>query len=193
MQTRAAASPRRRSTRPERLREGARARAGAGPRRRPRPRRGPARERPRARGHDGGDPACEPALPRRRGPAADRRAVTELRVIPVEGIPEVAAGDDLAELLAEAAAFEDGDVVVVAQKVVSKSEGRTVGLDDVEPSARARELAADEDPRRLEVILREAARIVRARPPLVIAETRHGFVCASAGGDAPNPPGGGPP
>jgi coenzyme F420-0:L-glutamate ligase/coenzyme F420-1:gamma-L-glutamate ligase len=114
--------------------------------------------------------------------------VTELRVIPVEGIPEVAAGDDLAELLAEAAAFEDGDVVVVAQKVVSKSEGRTVGLDDVEPSARARELAADEDPRRLEVILREAARIVRARPPLVIAETRHGFVCASAGVDASNAP-----
>ena len=114
--------------------------------------------------------------------------MTELRVIPVEGIPEVAAGDDLAALLAEAAAFEDGDVVVVAQKVVSKAEGRTVRLDDVEPSARARELAADEDPRRLEAILREAARIVRARPPLVIAETRHGFVCASAGVDASNAP-----
>ena len=114
--------------------------------------------------------------------------MTELRVIPVEGIPEVAAGDDLAALLAEAAAFEDGDVVVVAQKVVSKAEGRTVRLDEVEPSARARELAADEDPRRLEVILREAARIVRARPPLVIAETRHGFVCASAGVDASNAP-----
>jgi coenzyme F420-0:L-glutamate ligase / coenzyme F420-1:gamma-L-glutamate ligase len=115
--------------------------------------------------------------------------VTELRVIPVEGIPEVRAGDDLAALLAEAAAFEDGDVVVVAQKVVSKAEGRTVRLDEVEPSARARELAAGEDPRRLEVILREAARIVRSRPPLVIAETRHGFVCASAGVDASNAPG----
>ena len=114
--------------------------------------------------------------------------MTELRVIPVEGIPEVAAGDDLAALLAEAAAFEDGDVVVVAQKVVSKAEGRTVRLDDVEPSARARELAAGEDARRLEVILREAARVVRARPPLVIAETRHGFVCASAGVDASNAP-----
>jgi coenzyme F420-0:L-glutamate ligase/coenzyme F420-1:gamma-L-glutamate ligase len=114
--------------------------------------------------------------------------VTELRVIPVEGIPEVAAGDDLAALLAEVAAFEDGDVVVVAQKVVSKAEGRTVRLTDVEPSARARELAAGEDARRLEVILREAARVVRARPPLVIAETRHGFVCASAGVDASNAP-----
>jgi coenzyme F420-0:L-glutamate ligase/coenzyme F420-1:gamma-L-glutamate ligase len=114
--------------------------------------------------------------------------VTELRVIPVEGIPEVTAGDDLAALLAEAASFEDGDVVVVAQKVVSKAEGRTVRLDEVEPSARARELAADEDPRRLEAILREAERIVRARPPLVIAETRHGFVCASAGVDASNAP-----
>jgi len=114
--------------------------------------------------------------------------VTELRVIPVEGIPEVREGDDLAALLAEAAAFEDGDVAVVAQKVVSKAEGRVVSLDGVEPSAAARELAGDEDPRRLEVILREAMRIVRSRPPLVIAETRHGFVCASAGVDASNAP-----
>jgi coenzyme F420-0:L-glutamate ligase / coenzyme F420-1:gamma-L-glutamate ligase len=114
--------------------------------------------------------------------------VTELRVIPVQGLPEVREGDDVGGLLAEAAVFEDGDVVVVAQKIVSKAEGRTVRLDDVEPSARARELAPDEDPRRLEVILREAARIVRTRPPLVIAETRHGFVCASAGVDASNAP-----
>jgi coenzyme F420-0:L-glutamate ligase / coenzyme F420-1:gamma-L-glutamate ligase len=112
--------------------------------------------------------------------------VTELRVIPVEGIPEVHEGDDLAALLAAAAAFEDGDVLVVAQKVVSKAEGRVVSLDGVEPSEAARELAGDEDPRRLEVILRESARIVRSRPPLVIAETRHGFVCASAGVDASN-------
>jgi len=114
--------------------------------------------------------------------------VTELRVIPVEGIPEIREGDDLGDVLADAAAFEDGDVVVVAHKVVSKAEGRTVQLDGVEPSERARELAADEDPRRLEVILRESARIVRERPPLVIAETRHGFVCASAGVDASNAP-----
>jgi coenzyme F420-0:L-glutamate ligase/coenzyme F420-1:gamma-L-glutamate ligase len=79
-------------------------------------------------------------------------------------------------------------VVVLAQKVVSKSEGRVVRLDDVEPTEGARELAGEEDPRRLEVILREAARVVRTRPPLVIAETRHGFVCASAGVDASNAP-----
>jgi coenzyme F420-0:L-glutamate ligase/coenzyme F420-1:gamma-L-glutamate ligase len=112
----------------------------------------------------------------------------ELRVIPVRGLPEVREGDDLAALVAGAAELEDGDVVVVAQKAVSKAEGRVVRLADVEPSARARELAAGEDPRRLEVILREARRVVRARPPLVIAETRHGFVCASAGVDASNAP-----
>jgi coenzyme F420-0:L-glutamate ligase/coenzyme F420-1:gamma-L-glutamate ligase len=71
---------------------------------------------------------------------------------------------------------------------VSKAEGRVVRLAEVEPSAQARDLAAHEDPRRLEVILRESARIVRTRPPLVIAETRHGFVCASAGVDASNAP-----
>jgi coenzyme F420-0:L-glutamate ligase / coenzyme F420-1:gamma-L-glutamate ligase len=115
--------------------------------------------------------------------------VRELRVVPLAGMPEVEEGDDLAALVAAAAELEDGDVVVLAQKVVSKSEGRIVRLDGVEPSERARELAGGEDPRRLEVILRESARVVRSRPPLVIAETRHGFVCASAGVDASNAPG----
>jgi coenzyme F420-0:L-glutamate ligase/coenzyme F420-1:gamma-L-glutamate ligase len=114
----------------------------------------------------------------------------ELRVIPLRGLPELEEGDDLAALLVEAAGraggFEEDDVVVVAQKAVSKVEGRVVSLDGIEPSARARELAGDSDPRRLEVILREAREVVRARPPLVIAETRHGFVCASAGVDASN-------
>ena len=110
----------------------------------------------------------------------------ELRVIPVRGIPELEEGDDLGALLAGAAAFEERDVLVVAQKVVSKVEGRVVSLDEVEPSARARELAGDEDARRLEVVLRESREILRSRPPLVIAETRHGFVCASAGVDASN-------
>ena len=77
-------------------------------------------------------------------------------------------------------------MLVVAQKAVSKVEGRVVELTGIEPSDRARELAGDTDPRRAEVILREAREIVRARPPLVIAETRHGFVCASAGVDASN-------
>jgi coenzyme F420-0:L-glutamate ligase / coenzyme F420-1:gamma-L-glutamate ligase len=114
--------------------------------------------------------------------------VTELRVAPLEGMPEVEPGADLADLVAGVAALEDGDVVVLAQKVVSKAEGRVVRLDEVEPSEQARELAAGEDPRRIEVILREAARLVRTRPPLVIAETRHGFVCASAGVDSSNAP-----
>ena len=115
--------------------------------------------------------------------------MTELRVVPLTGMPEVDEGDDLAALVAGAAELEDEDVVVLAQKVVSKAEGRIVRLDEVEPSERARELAGGEDPRRIEVILREAVRVVRSRPPLVIAETRHGFVCASAGVDSSNAPG----
>ena len=114
-----------------------------------------------------------------------------MRVIGLPGIPELEEGDDLGRLLAEACArvggLEDGDVVVVAQKVVSKVEGRVVRLDEVEPSARAVELAGDEgDPRQVEVILRESTEVVRSRPPLVITRTRHGFVCASAGVDASN-------
>jgi coenzyme F420-0:L-glutamate ligase / coenzyme F420-1:gamma-L-glutamate ligase len=112
--------------------------------------------------------------------------VSGIRVLPVEGIPEVQEGDDLAALLNEAVDFEQGDVLVVAQKVVSKAEGRVVRLDDVEASERARELAAERDPRELEVVLREARRVVRVRAPLVVAETRHGFVCASAGVDHSN-------
>ena len=112
-------------------------------------------------------------------------------MIPLRGIPELETGDDLGRLIADAAeragGLEEGDVVVVAQKAVSKVEGRTVSLADVEPSARARDLAGpDGDPRHIEVILRESTQIVRSRPPLVIAETRHGFVCASAGVDASN-------
>jgi coenzyme F420-0:L-glutamate ligase/coenzyme F420-1:gamma-L-glutamate ligase len=114
----------------------------------------------------------------------------ELRVIPLRGLPELEDGDDLGTLLVEAAAraggLEHADVLVVAQKAVSKVEGRVVQLETIEPSERAREIAGDLDPRRLEVILREAREVVRVRPPLVIAETRHGFVCASAGVDASN-------
>jgi coenzyme F420-0:L-glutamate ligase / coenzyme F420-1:gamma-L-glutamate ligase len=111
-----------------------------------------------------------------------------ISIRPVEGLPEIGEGDDLAALIAERAELEDGDVLVVAQKAVSKAEARVVPLHEVEPSERARGLAADRDPRQLEVILREAVRLVRVRPPLVIAETRHGFVCASAGVDASNAP-----
>jgi coenzyme F420-0:L-glutamate ligase/coenzyme F420-1:gamma-L-glutamate ligase len=109
-------------------------------------------------------------------------------IAPVEGLPEIREGDDLAALIAERAELRDGDVIVIAQKAVSKAEGRVVRLAEVDPSDRARELAGDRDPRLHEVILGEAARLVRTRPPLVIAETRHGFVCASAGVDASNAP-----
>jgi coenzyme F420-0:L-glutamate ligase / coenzyme F420-1:gamma-L-glutamate ligase len=115
----------------------------------------------------------------------------EVRVIALEGLPELEEGDDLGRMLADACArtggLEPGDVVVVAQKAVSKVEGRVVGLAGVEPSQRAVELAGEEgDPRQIEVILRESAEVVRSRPPLVISRTRHGFVCASAGVDASN-------
>jgi coenzyme F420-0:L-glutamate ligase/coenzyme F420-1:gamma-L-glutamate ligase len=114
----------------------------------------------------------------------------EVRVIGLAGIPELETGDDLAVLLVDAAArvrgFQPGDVLVVAQKAVSKVEGRVVSLADVEPSERALELAGDGDPRRVEVILGEARELVRSRPPLVITETQHGYVCASAGVDASN-------
>jgi coenzyme F420-0:L-glutamate ligase/coenzyme F420-1:gamma-L-glutamate ligase len=109
-----------------------------------------------------------------------------IHIAPVEGLPEIRKGDDLATLIAERAELRHGDVLVVAQKAVSKAEGRVVELAEIEPSEQARDLAGEEDPRRLEVILRESARIVRSRPPLVIAETKHGFVCASAGVDSSN-------
>lgn len=116
-----------------------------------------------------------------------------IHVLPLVGLPELRDGDDLASLLARAAeacgGLQPADVLVVAQKAVSKVEGRVVRLADVEPSPRAHELAGpDGDPRHLEVVLREAKDILRTRPPLVIAETRHGFVCASAGVDASNTP-----
>jgi coenzyme F420-0:L-glutamate ligase/coenzyme F420-1:gamma-L-glutamate ligase len=108
---------------------------------------------------------------------------------PLVGLPEVAEGADLGELVARSRDLQDGDVVVLAQKVVSKAEGRVVRLEEIEPSSRSVELAgADGDPRHVEAILREAVRIVRTRGALVIAETRHGFVCASAGVDASNAP-----
>jgi coenzyme F420-0:L-glutamate ligase/coenzyme F420-1:gamma-L-glutamate ligase len=114
--------------------------------------------------------------------------VTDLRVIPVRGLPEIAAGDDIAAMIAGAVDLVDGDVVVVAQKIVSKSEGRVVRLAEIEPSEQARDLAGEEDPRKIEAILREAVRLVRVRPPLIVAETRQGFICGSAGVDASNAP-----
>lgn len=112
-----------------------------------------------------------------------------IQLLPVHGLPEIRRGDDLGAVIAAHGRLEDDDVIVVAQKVVSKAEGRVVRLDDYEASEQARALAAGErDPRELEVILGEAKRIVRERAPLVITETRHGFVCASSGVDHSNAP-----
>lgn len=104
---------------------------------------------------------------------------------------EITPADDLPGLLAAAApSLIDGDVVVVSHKAVSKWEGRVVDLATVEPSDRAVELAGDGgDPRHTELVLRESRRIVRRRGSLLIAETHHGFVCASAGIDRSNAPG----
>jgi coenzyme F420-0:L-glutamate ligase/coenzyme F420-1:gamma-L-glutamate ligase len=117
----------------------------------------------------------------------------EIRIIPVRGIPEVGQGDDLAELIGDALikggiALEDGDVVVVAQKVVSKEGGHMATLTEVEPSALAETFAElyEKDARKVEVVLREARRVVRMERGVLIVETKHGFVCANAGVDTSN-------
>ncbi|MCZ6783132.1 MAG: coenzyme F420-0:L-glutamate ligase [Proteobacteria bacterium] len=122
-------------------------------------------------------------------------APSELRLQALPGIPIVEPGQDLAELVRAAAdragiALEGG-VLVVCQKIVSKAENRLVALADVEPSEEAQQIAAedDKDPRHVEVVLRESARIVRRGHGVLICETRHGFVCANAGVDLSNAPG----
>jgi coenzyme F420-0:L-glutamate ligase/coenzyme F420-1:gamma-L-glutamate ligase len=109
--------------------------------------------------------------------------------VALAGVPEIAAGDDLAALLVAAAGdLRPGDVLVVAHKIVSKAAGRTVALDGVQPGARAVALAAEhgKDARLVEVILRESESVVRSRPGVLICRTPHGFVCANAGVDASN-------
>ncbi|MDW8100239.1 MAG: coenzyme F420-0:L-glutamate ligase [Anaerolineae bacterium] len=111
----------------------------------------------------------------------------------VPGIPDIRPGDDLAEIIAQALEragypLQDGDVVAVAQKIVSKAEGRMVALKDVAPSAEAMAWAekTGKDPRLVELILRESREILRARRDLIIVEHRLGFVCANAGVDHSN-------
>lgn len=107
----------------------------------------------------------------------------------LEGLPEIAAGDDLAALIAPASGgLRDGDVVVVAHKVVSKSEGRVRSLAGVVPGARALGLAAEhgKDARAVQVVLDESREVIRAAHGVLICVTRHGFVCANAGVDASN-------
>jgi coenzyme F420-0:L-glutamate ligase/coenzyme F420-1:gamma-L-glutamate ligase len=114
-------------------------------------------------------------------------------VIGVEGLPEIAQGDDLGRLIAAAAtrqgtALSRNDLLVVSQKIVSKSEGRVVQLSAVTPSPRARAVAEElgRDPRLVEVILSESRRIVRQDKGVLIVETRHGWICANAGVDQSN-------
>lgn len=113
-----------------------------------------------------------------------------VEVLPVAGLPEVRPGDDLAALLHAAlpAPLTAADILVVAHKVVSKAEGRTVALASVMPSARAVELAGPwaKDPRQVEVVLRESTEVLRAERGVLICRTPHGFVCANAGVDASN-------
>jgi coenzyme F420-0:L-glutamate ligase / coenzyme F420-1:gamma-L-glutamate ligase len=111
----------------------------------------------------------------------------------LEGIPEIEAGDDLAAILHRAAGpsgLRDGDVLVLAHKIVSKAEGQTRELSAVQPGARARALAAetDKDPRHVQVVLDESREVLRSSHGVLICVTRHGYVCANAGVDASNTP-----
>jgi coenzyme F420-0:L-glutamate ligase/coenzyme F420-1:gamma-L-glutamate ligase len=119
--------------------------------------------------------------------------VSEIRIISLPGIPEVRGGDDLPALIVASSrsggvAIEDGDVLVVTQKVVSKAEGRIVDLAMVTPSPFAERYAAmfEKDARQIEVVLSETKRIVRMQHGVLICETHHGFICANAGVDASN-------
>lgn len=117
----------------------------------------------------------------------------EVRILGLEGIPEICPGDDVGRLIGDAiersgAGLLEDDVLIVTHKIVSKAEGRLVALDTIAPSALARRFAVDagKDPRQVEVVLRESRRIVRMDRGIIIAETDHGFICANAGVDASN-------
>jgi len=117
----------------------------------------------------------------------------EIQLIPVHNLPEVVPGDDLASLLVRHVAengrfIAEGDVIVIAQKIVSKSEGRLVNLETIKPSQRALEIAGrqNRDPRLVEVILSESNSIIREDAHVLITETKHGFICANAGVDRSN-------
>jgi coenzyme F420-0:L-glutamate ligase/coenzyme F420-1:gamma-L-glutamate ligase len=116
-----------------------------------------------------------------------------LQLIGLEGLGEVRQGDSIGERILEVCSrlglsLIEGDILVVAHKVVSKAEGRVLRLDEVQPSARALELARElgKDPRVVEIVLRESRRIIRMGGGTIIVETHHGFICANAGVDLSN-------
>src|SRR5258708_15386504 len=118
---------------------------------------------------------------------------TEIRIIPIKGIGEVSPGADLGSIIHEALLNQDlrleqGDILVVTQKIVSKAEGRTVHLIDIQPSPFAQTFAEQnqKDARHVEIVLRESKRIVRMDRGIIISETHHGFICANAGVDESN-------
>ncbi len=126
-------------------------------------------------------------------PADDAVNTSEVRLVGLPRLPEVVAGDDLARLIgdaidASALGLHEDDILVVTHKVVSKAEGRLVPLDSFAPSDLARRFAeaSNKDPRQVEAALQESSRIVRMDRGVLIAETRHGFICANAGVDASN-------
>jgi len=121
---------------------------------------------------------------------------SEIRVVGLDGIPEVSPGDDVVEMIVGALAASNiellaSDILVVTHKIVSKAEGRLVDLTTIEPSAFATKWAEawDKDARQIEVVLQDAKRVVRMDRGVLICETRHGFICANAGVDASNVPG----
>jgi coenzyme F420-0:L-glutamate ligase / coenzyme F420-1:gamma-L-glutamate ligase len=113
----------------------------------------------------------------------------ELRVLPIEGMPEVREGDRVGKLIAERVELLDGDIVVISQKIVSKAEGQVVRLDSVTPSEQAHELAKKlgKEAELVELVLSESREVLRTERVL-ITETHHGFVCANAGIDSSNLP-----
>jgi coenzyme F420-0:L-glutamate ligase / coenzyme F420-1:gamma-L-glutamate ligase len=112
----------------------------------------------------------------------------ELRVRAVAGLPEVTEGMRVGELIAARGELENGDVLVISQKIVSKAEGRTRKLSSVLPGAEARKIAAvlGKEPALVELILAESSEVLRAERGVLIVETKHGFICANAGIDSSN-------
>ena len=118
---------------------------------------------------------------------------SDIQLTAIRGIPEIRPGDDLSWMIASATETQnlklaDGDVIVVAQKIVSKAEGRLVNLESVTPSKLAQEIAFKQgrDPRLIEVVLSESANIIRMDAHVLVTETKHGFICANAGVDRSN-------